>query len=154
MSAKKAARRVRVSPKETKGSKGPARAYAARVARAQERWEKHVRRIKAYGFPNHLVDAAAENLLSAHAELASQLDKVPDGWKPARGTVPTSLLEIGSKVMLREKIADRYAGIVDSDAEFTVHRIVRNRIVCKVKTDDGNMLVPMLRSHVQRVEAA
>lgn len=126
----------------------PAKAMAHRYERIAKRLTKYAARLKAYGVDPKIVDSAG-NAVAESLRTKEFLLKLPDDWRPARGSVWGAPIVEGSTVRIREAFLAQYGGLFDDRARFMVEQIVGGRVRCELSGAKDRTVVVFPRTHVQ-----
>jgi hypothetical protein len=127
---------------------GPLGAAQVRIEREGERLRKWMLKLKGFALPSSdAVDALEEACLQV-TKAVRALSRIPESWRPARGTLGMAPIEEGAMVEVRAKHQGKYEGIIDGDTSMRVLKIVGGRVI----VDLGKGLkMPILRAHVVAV---
>lgn len=92
----------------------------------------------------------AKTVRGALDEMLDVAKSMPDDFKPERDRkARESHLQPGVKVTIREKVAESYEGVIETDAELEVLDIRKGRVVCKT-AEGEKVFIP--RGHLRVVD--
>jgi len=134
--------------RERQSGSTPAKDMALRYERIGKRLTKYAARLKAYGVHQSILDYAGSAIIQTE-KAREALIKLPDSWRPERGSVYGAPLIEGTLVKLRKAFQSQYEGIFPPLATFTVTRVVRGRVICALAESGEKTTVVFPRAHVQ-----
>jgi hypothetical protein len=113
-----------------------------------KRLRKHTARAKAYGFPPHLnviesMTAAVNSLVAA----VNGLERVPDDWRPLKGSVGWNVIEPGDTVMIRPRFRPQREDYVDTTKALKVTKMFGGK--CSCVQGDTTIMIP--KSQLERI---
>jgi hypothetical protein len=136
-------------PEYLYGGFGPVQAERVRVERERARLHKRMLKLRSFELPNPaLVVGSLEMAIEYLDKATAELKKIPKGWKPARGTLGLTPVDVGTKVAIRPGSVDRYKDVLDDPTQaMKVTKVAGTRVVCRVK----GTLIMIPRVHVRVV---
>lgn len=117
---------------------------------------RQIAKLRAFGLTDEEggVVATAAAACAGVLKTSQLLAGVPEDWKPARGSITTAPIDVGAVVTFKEKVAAKYAKLIDNGATVIVSSIVDGQLHCRTMSAGTTTSILIPRSHVVRASAA